>query len=401
MRRLWLGALLAGAAAGGCAKGSELDTGAVGTETTAPSTTTTTTGPEVTTTEPPSTSTTTGSSTTADETESTSEASGSQNTTGGPKCGDGQLDPGELCDDGNVLNNDACTNSCKFATCGDGFVLAGTEECDDGNGIDGDDCTNMCTGAECGDGVVHVGLEACDDGNADDADACTSLCALAGCGDGIVMMGVEECDDGNAENTDACTASCKNAVCGDGILWLGTEECEDGNQVPGDGCEPDCKKTVINKYNAFGPQQNVQSASVVGWEVCYVDQFGHNGTSMPQILQQCGKANLMLACRPSGSGTYTLLAHGPRALVTADTGQSNTPTVANGTGWYYSDAYSWGFAVEGDPITRNSCDTGNVNPERRLCFHTGGGTINGGYRCGATLALNGSVDWERVVLHAD
>ncbi|MCY0990752.1 DUF4215 domain-containing protein [Nannocystis sp. ILAH1] len=401
MRRARLGALLIGAAAaGGCAKGSALDTGGTVSETSGPTSTTTT---EATTTEATATTTTTGTSTTAEDPSTTdaTDATGSQNTTEGPKCGDGQLDPGELCDDGNVLNNDACTNSCKFAACGDGFVLAGTEECDDGNPIDGDDCTNMCTGATCGDGVVHVGLEACDDGNPDDADACTSQCALAGCGDGIVMMGVEECDDANAENTDACTASCKNAVCGDGILWIGTEECEDGNQIAGDGCEPDCKKTVINKYTAFGPQQNVQGASLVGWEVCYVDQFGHAGTSVAQILQQCGKANLMLACRPSGSGTYSLLAHAARAQVTADTGQSNTPTNANGTGWYFSDAFSWGFAVEGDPISRNSCDTGAVNPERRLCFHTGGGQINGGFRCGSTDFLNSSADWERVVLHAD
>jgi cysteine-rich repeat protein len=259
----------------------------------------------------------------------------------------------------------------------------------------------MCKVAVCGDAVVHVGIEACDDGNPDDADACTSECALAGCGDGIVMMGVEECDDGNAENTDACTASCKNAICGDGILWIGTEECEDGNVVPGDGCEPDCKKTLVNKYTAFGPQVNVPAASVVGWEVCYSDTYGISGMAMATILGQCGKANLMLACRPVGSATYSLLAHGPRTSVITDTGQSNTPTNANGSGWYYSDAYSWGFAGQGDVITRSSCDTAAVNPEQRLCWHTGGGAINGGWRCGATTGLNGDNGWERVVLHAD
>jgi cysteine-rich repeat protein len=39
-----------------------------------------------------------------------------------PSCGDGILDPGEGCDDGNKSNGDWCTTDCKLATCGDGYV---------------------------------------------------------------------------------------------------------------------------------------------------------------------------------------------------------------------------------------------------------------------------------------
>ena len=386
----------------GCAGGGELSTSGV------PATTTTGLG----TTEETGTSgpgTTTGGETTEAvatteavvTTDDSSGSSGSQVTSNAPKCGDGNLDPLEECDDGNLLNNDACTNACAAAVCGDGFVLAGSEECDDGNGVDGDACTNACAAAVCGDGVVQLGIEACDDGNQSDMDACTSECALAGCGDGLVNMGVEECDDANADNTDACTASCKNAVCGDGILWVGVEECEDGNMIAGDGCENDCTKTKINKYTALGPQVNVAAAQLVGWTECYVDVYANNGTSVQSILQTCNKANLMLACRQKGSATFTLLAHAPRSEVTKDTMQSNTPTVANGAGWYFSDGYSWGFARQGDPIQRTSCDTAAANPEQRLCWHTGGGAINGGWRCGTTTNLNGDGSWERVVLHAD
>ena len=35
---------------------------------------------------------------------------------------DGNLDEGEVCDDGNEVNDDACTNSCRMARCGDGIV---------------------------------------------------------------------------------------------------------------------------------------------------------------------------------------------------------------------------------------------------------------------------------------
>ena len=74
-----------------------------------------------------------------------------------PRCGDGVLDVGEGCDDGNEVSTDHCV-SCALAVCGDGFVQAGVEGCDDGNREDGDRCTNTCTVAKCGDGVVEVGV---------------------------------------------------------------------------------------------------------------------------------------------------------------------------------------------------------------------------------------------------
>ena len=60
-------------------------------------------------------------------------------------CGDSVQDAGEECDDGNTNVNDDCTNGCKLATCGDGYIWFGHEDCDDGllNGQEGfcaDDC---------------------------------------------------------------------------------------------------------------------------------------------------------------------------------------------------------------------------------------------------------------------
>ncbi len=49
------------------------------------------------------------------------------------QCGDGVIDAGEECDDGNVDNDDACLNTCVAATCGDEFVQAGVEQCDGPN----------------------------------------------------------------------------------------------------------------------------------------------------------------------------------------------------------------------------------------------------------------------------
>jgi cysteine-rich repeat protein len=153
-------------------------------------------------------------------------------------CGDGFVGPGEACDDGNQINTDACTSECKLITCGNGQLDDG-EECDDGNQDDTDECTNACLNAACGDGITGPGEE-CDDGNQINTDACTNACQIAVCGDGITGPG-EECDDGNAVNTDACTNTCKNAACGDGFLQAGVEECDDGNQINTDACTNACK----------------------------------------------------------------------------------------------------------------------------------------------------------------
>ncbi len=60
-------------------------------------------------------------------------------------CGDGIVDPGEECDDGNMDNTDTCSSICAYAHCGDGYIHTGTEECDDGNMFDGDGCSSLCT----------------------------------------------------------------------------------------------------------------------------------------------------------------------------------------------------------------------------------------------------------------
>lgn len=63
-------------------------------------------------------------------------------------CGDGELEAHEGCDDGNLVDTDACRNDCEEAVCGDGIVRTDLERahpdyeaCDDGNAVDGDGCT--------------------------------------------------------------------------------------------------------------------------------------------------------------------------------------------------------------------------------------------------------------------
>src|SRR5262249_3367966 len=57
-------------------------------------------------------------------------------------CGNGIIDPGELCDDGNVTAGDGCSSDCRsLEQCGDGFNDA-NEQCDDGNLVDHDGCNS-------------------------------------------------------------------------------------------------------------------------------------------------------------------------------------------------------------------------------------------------------------------
>lgn len=101
-----------------------------------------------------------GSSTgTDDGTETDTSADTGTDTGPGPACGDGQIDDGEQCDDGE-LNGEygACALDCdgEGPHCGDG-VTNGPETCDDGDddGLDG--CGNTCAAASCGDDVATPG----------------------------------------------------------------------------------------------------------------------------------------------------------------------------------------------------------------------------------------------------
>jgi len=70
-------------------------------------------------------------------------------------------------------------------------------------------------------------------------------------------------------------------------------------------------------YMPVGPQTNVVQfqVSAGGWTICHTEPY--NGTAaLTTILAACNKANLMMACLPTGSNTYTLLAQAPRADVT-------------------------------------------------------------------------------------
>ncbi|HEX7599473.1 MAG TPA: DUF4215 domain-containing protein, partial [Polyangia bacterium] len=224
----------------------------------------------------------------------------------GPVCGNGILEDGENCDDGNMRPGDGCSGRCQTephaicrvpglpcefeSVCGDG-VVSGIETCDDGNLLDGDGCSSICQiepspGCDndggvgcgdsggpvvCGDGLVGVG-ETCDDGNLLPSDGCSATCQLeigwicpapgqpclqdAYCGNGRLDPG-ETCDDSNTQPGDGCTGVCQRErfyecptpgqLCVSTIVCgdgkvIGDEACDDSNKLAGDGCSANCKQ---------------------------------------------------------------------------------------------------------------------------------------------------------------
>ncbi|MEL6545402.1 MAG: hypothetical protein AAFQ82_12300 [Myxococcota bacterium] len=181
-----------------------------------------------------------------------------------PYCGDAALQGAfEVCDDGTVNGDDwtrtaRCNSECSGLAphCGDGVLEANEEVCDEGDGNSSTwsalaRCNVECTGTSpyCGDGELDAGFEACDDGDTDDNNGCRNNCTLASCGDGVVNNG-EQCDSGGINST-TCDANCTLVECGDGFVNDAAGEVCDGSGVATAQCDidctvPECGDRVVN-----------------------------------------------------------------------------------------------------------------------------------------------------------
>ena len=167
--------------------------------------------------------------------------------TDAPICGDGVLDPGEACDDGNDADDDACLSTCELATCGDGVVWAGVEACDPG-GEDSDTCDHDCTPAVCGDGLTnHAAGEECDDGNDSALDNCYPSCKAPT----MLLFASSERYQGDLGGLAGADAKCaalakQGGLAGTFKAWLSTSTIGVGDrliQSPGRYMLPD--KTIV------------------------------------------------------------------------------------------------------------------------------------------------------------
>lgn len=167
------------------------------------------------------------------------------------RCGNGAVETGEECEDGNMVDGDGCSAACHIevpAICGNSILETG-EGCDDGNTVSGDGCDSAChveaIAPVCGNFILEAGEE-CDDGNLMNDDGCDAVCHAEPspiCGNGILERD-EGCDDNNTVGGDGCDSTCHveaiAPVCGNGTLETG-EECDDGNLINEDGCSSLCR----------------------------------------------------------------------------------------------------------------------------------------------------------------
>jgi len=165
-----------------------------------------------------------------------------------PICGDIICGPGQEC----AANQPVCID---IGGCGNGIIDIG-EVCDDGNIVDGemdnngvfvlDQCNHNCASTqECGNGIKDTG-EACDDGklNGTTNDTCDTTCHLINilCGNSIVDQDKGEiCDPGPTDSAScnynmAGSASCKPSKCGDGYTNMVAGEKCDSSGIDTAGC---------------------------------------------------------------------------------------------------------------------------------------------------------------------
>ena len=219
-----------------------------------------------------------------------------------PKCGDGRLEYGEYCDDGNTTSGDGCSSTCTLepgytctpagtkctlvSFCGDGKLdTANGEQCDDANMAGGDGCSQTC--------IIEANFACPTPGQ-----PCVSTVK---CGDHKVT-GAEQCDDGNVLAGDGCSqtcqvecgwtcslGACRALKCGDGIV-AGLEQCDDGNNTAGDGCSPTCtlESKPVTTAEGFICTTPKQANGCIGPTTCTTTTCGNK---VVEGSEQCDDMN--------------------------------------------------------------------------------------------------------------
>ena len=320
-------------------------------------------------------------------------------------CGDGSVDSGEQCDDGNTSDADGCDASCNTETvdtCGNG-VVDPNEDCDDGNDQDGDGCDSSCAmeDGDCGNGQLNNGEE-CDDGNTTRGDGCSAQCTIedAVCGNGRIELG-EECDDGNTDPGDGCDVDCTIEVaasCGDGNLDPG-EECDDGNNTPGDGCSATCTMEAAVCAPAF----SLSCAGSDTWDTTLIGSTDQIDSYSCSPWQESGREYTYSFVAPTASDvTFSLsgmLSDLDVFVLSSDAGcdssgclthgdtSATLTTVAGATYYVVVDGYQGAEGPFSIGVTCGACGDGNVDPGE-ACDD---GNIADGDGCSATCEIENTV----------
>lgn len=255
-----------------------------------------------------------------------------------PVCGNGVLNAGEGCDDGNLMNGDGCSASC---TCEAIVGVPSNNDCVNREVVsDGNYCFDITSATT--DGVVEA---VCNFAFGDDnvhndiwynyTATCTGILVLDTCGGGnfdtriSVYSGTScppgapiDCDDDDDDSTGLCgntlesvllvpvttgqvlkirvgefsaadsgldllNIDCQNPICGNGTLEIG-EECDDNNMVGNDGCSATC---------------DLEGACCLPNGTCLDNLLEADCTAQPGVYQGDEVACVDVTCPVCGNGT--------------------------------------------------------------------------------------------------
>ncbi len=168
-----------------------------------------------------------------------------------PGCGDGVVQAGEQCDDGNETGGDCCSAACQLeadgSSCDDGLFCTVSESCNAGQcgQAASRDCSD--SDSQCGQGVcseaegqcvadAHDDGTVCDDGlYCSTNDQCVAgQCTSGGARDCSALD--TQCTEGQcSEDEDLCSSVARDdgIVCNDGLYCTVTDQCS-GGQCGGD-----------------------------------------------------------------------------------------------------------------------------------------------------------------------
>lgn len=217
----------------------------------------------------------------------------------GPVCGDGNVDPGEDCDD----SLEGCVD-CQV-TCGDGLLYAAIEGCDDGNLNDGDGCSSSCVVETCSMGEIDC-AGTCVDPLTDESNcgACGTVCdAGESCNAGVCEMGPPVCSEptetdcsGTCVDTDADVNNC--GACAN--VCPADNTCDDGVCTPpAGGLDPACKSCIDTMSGAAGFNETMCDPDTLCVAVrdCALDNADGNACYTPIAAEcYCGEGTDLNAC---------------------------------------------------------------------------------------------------------
>lgn len=150
-----------------------------------------------------------------------------------------------------------------------------------------------------------------------------------------------------------------------------------------------------------GPTTGLTLSAITsgGWTQCYASaMITPIGNNAENVLSVCSGDYLMMAGRMTGADEFLIAAAALRADTIVDTGHTSNTHLANGSAWWYSPNWSWGFTAAGDTVFNSQCNDDASSPTS-MCLHT----IDpfGGYRINDIKDLNGSRVFEKVFFVAN